>query len=381
MPDHQMFPPEIWLEVFRWATTSCNLSITPEYVPFQPTPNVYMSDPTAPVKSVLPLVCRRWKSLSTEFLYQDLRLLRDTDALKNAFDQEGKGRWVRRVVLPYSSTVTRSSQAVLQILRSCTNLETLVRPRLTMPDDLDFQFDAEYLPPLSLRRLDWWLHNEAERTGGINSLGSVLRSAPNLQYLSVGGVVGRKRIRMDPESEPLCLPELQTLRLHAGNGLFLRQIRSWALPALSTVILDSPMIGGGLDGIWEVLGSQIQVIEFGRHVQFMLNDFLAPCLLACPSLTELNYYLFFTAPPDIRDPHTSIVTIGLHAAVNMLLEDEGKVGSHLEQQFERLKSSFPALQRINLHGEWRGIISHPRLASVWQSLYDRGTVIQHISGH
>ena len=251
-----------------------------------------------------------------------------------------------------------------------------MRPRLTIPHDLDFQFDAEYLPLLSLRRLDWWLYNEAERTGGINSLGSVLRSAPNLQYLSVGGVVGWSRIRMDPESEPLCLPELQTLRLHAGNGQLLQQIQSWTLPALSRVILDSPMIGGGLDGIWEVLGSQIQVIEFGRHVQFMLNDFLAPCLLGCPTLTELNYHPFFTAPPDIRNPHASIVTVGLHAAVNMVLQDEGEVCSHLEKQLEILKSSLPALQRINLYGEWRGIISHPRLASAWQSLYDRDTVIQ-----
>jgi hypothetical protein len=247
---------------------------------------------------------------------------------------------------------------------------------LTVSDDLDFQFDAEYLPLLSLRRLDWWLYNEAERTGGINSLGSVLRSAPNLQYLSVGGVVGCSRIRMDPESQPLCLPELQTLRLHAGNGLFFRQIQSLALPALTRVILDSPMIGGGLDGIWEAFGSQLQVIEFGRHVQFMLNDVLAPCLLACPNLTELNYYLFFTAPPDIRDPHASIVTVSFHAAVNMLLQDEGKICSHLEQHFEILKNSLPALRRVVLYGEWRGIISHPRLAPAWQSLYDRGTVVQ-----
>ena len=96
MPDHQMFPPEIWLEVFRWATTdaSCNLSITSEYVPFQPAPNIYTADPTATVKSALPLVCRQWKSLSIEFLYQDLRLLRGANALKSSFDQD-KARWVR----------------------------------------------------------------------------------------------------------------------------------------------------------------------------------------------------------------------------------------------------------------------------------------------
>jgi hypothetical protein len=251
-----------------------------------------------------------------------------------------------------------------------------VRPRLAVLDDLDFHFDAENIPLLSLRRLDWWLHNEAERTGGINSLGSVLRSAPNLQYLSVGGVVGCSRIRMDPESEALCLPELQTLRLHAGNGLFLRQVQSWVLPSLARVILDSPMIGGGLDGIWEAFGSQIQAIEFGRHIQFMLNDVISPCLLACPNLSEVNYYLFFTAPPELCNPHESITTVGLHAAVNMLLQDEAEVCSHLEQHFEILKNSLPSLRRIILYGEWRGILSHPRLAPAWRSLYDRGTVVR-----
>lgn len=281
------------------------------------------------------------------------------------------------MVLPYPSTATSSCKAVLpsiEILRSCTNLETLVRPRSTIPEALHFHFDAEHLPLLSLRRLDWWLHNEAERTGGINSLGSVLRSAPNLQYLSIGGVVGYSRIRM--ESKPICLPRLQTLRLHAGNGLFLRQIQSWALPVLAKVILDSPMIGGGLDGIWEALGPRLQVIEFGRHVRFMVNDILAPCLLACSNLTEVNYYVFFTTPPNISDSHESITTVGLHASVNMLLQDDTDVCSHLEQHLEILKRSLPALRRIVLYGEWGGIISHPQLALAWQSIYDRDIIIR-----
>lgn len=382
MPQLQL-PSEIWSEVFRWVTTpdgSCNPS-TPTYVPFQPTPISDTSDSTTRVKSALSLVCRQWKHLSTEFLYQDLKLPQGAlHALKNVFDQGADvGIWVRRVVLPYSSTVTKSCNAVLpsvEILRSCANLETLVRPRWAVSEDLDFSFDAEHLSFLSLRRLDWWLHDGAERTGGINSLGSVLLNAPNLQYLSVGGVVGCSRIRMNPESEPLCLRKLQTLRLHTGNDLFLRQVRSWALPALIRVVLDSPMIGRGLDGIWEAFGSQIQLAEFGRHVQFMLNDVITPCILACPNLTEVNYHLFFTAPPEIRNPHESIATVGLHAAVNMLLRDEGELCSHLEQHFEILKSSLPALRNVVLYGEWRVIISHPRLAYAWQGLFDRGIVVR-----
>jgi F-box-like len=98
MSDPQLLPPEIWLEVFRWATApdeSCNPS-TPAYVPFQPTPSLDVSDPTATVKSVLPLVCREWNRLSTKFLYQDLSLPQGTHTLINVFDQGGdEGKWVR----------------------------------------------------------------------------------------------------------------------------------------------------------------------------------------------------------------------------------------------------------------------------------------------
>lgn len=281
------------------------------------------------------------------------------------------------MVLPYPSTVTRSYNAVqpsIEILRCCSNLETLVRPPLSVYEDLYFHFDAEHLPLLSLRRLDWWLLNEAERSGGINSLGSVLRSAPNIQYLSIGGVVPYSRIRMDPVSEPICLSELRTLRLHTGHGLFLRQIQCWGLPALSRIILDSPVIGGSLEGIWQAFGSQLQVMEFGRHVRFLLADVLSACLLACPNLTEINYYLFFTAPPEIRHPHESINTVGLHAAANMLFQNDGEVCSHLEQHLEILKNSLPALRRVVLYGEWEGISSHPRFDHMLQSLRHSTTV-------
>jgi hypothetical protein len=65
--------------------------------------------------------------------------------------------------------------------------------------------------------------------------------------------------------------------------------------------------------------------------------------------------------------------------VNMLLQDEDEICSHLERHFEMLKSSLPALRRLVLYGEWRGLISHSRLALTWQSLYDRGIVIEHSS--
>ena len=251
-----------------------------------------------------------------------------------------------------------------------------MRPRLrdSDADALQFHFDAERLPLLSLQRLDWWLHNEAERSGGINSLGSVLYCAPNLKYLSVGGV-GFNRVHM--ESEMLCLPELQTLRLHVRSGLLLLQIgKFWALPALTCVILESPMNPEILHGMWETIGPQLRVVEFGKHLRFMLFDIFGPCLQACPNLTQVNYYVFFAAPPNIHYPHSSVHTIGLHASVNQLLQDEEEVCGHVELHLRALTDSLPALERVALYGEWRGILSHARLLSAWQSLRDRRVSIE-----
>jgi hypothetical protein len=100
MLDHHLLPPEIWLQVFRWATRGHSIP-TPAYIPFQPPSNWATSDTdgTVTVRSALPLVCQQWKRLSVEFLYEDLTLLRGAHALKNLFDQgENPGRWVRHAI-------------------------------------------------------------------------------------------------------------------------------------------------------------------------------------------------------------------------------------------------------------------------------------------
>ena len=90
---------------------------------------------------------------------------------------------VRRVVLPYTSTITRSSaplQAV-EILKRCPRVEVLVRPRYATSGPIGFEFEADMVPFHTLRRLDWWGNSEAERSGGLNSLGNVLAHAPGLR--------------------------------------------------------------------------------------------------------------------------------------------------------------------------------------------------------
>ena len=249
-------------------------------------------------------------------------------------------------------------------------METLVRPRPTTPDYLCFHFPAQSISLLSLRRLDWWYNSEAERSGGINSLNAVLRSAPNLRYLSAGGVTGFGHVRTD--TAPLSLPELHTLRLHRNSVIFLRQlVDSWSLPSLSRIALDYPLMDAWMDILWESLGERLRTVELGKHVRFLLKDHITPCLQLCRGLTELNYFIFFAAVPSIEIIHTSISTIGLHASANDLLADEGRPCGHIQWHFDILtnKSVFPVLRQILLYGDWKCILADPQLAPMWRSLH------------
>ncbi|KAF8079020.1 hypothetical protein FPV67DRAFT_1558172 [Lyophyllum atratum] len=366
MLDHHKLAPEIWIEILRWATTSGKevALIASSYVPFQPAPHDAL-DPVIDVKTKVALVCRKWKYLASAFLYENIRLSSGIHALRDALDQDGGyGRLVRRVVLPYRSTA--QSLPSIEVLRHCANLETLVRPRWVVPEPSQFHFEAEELPFPSLQRLDWWYNSDAERSGGINSLKVVLHGAPNLRYLAVGCVVGHGHILTGVV--PLTLSHLHTLRLHGSNSYFLRKLADLMyLPALTNIIVDFPLVQMGLSHVWETFGSQLQTVEFGKHVRFLLDDHLTVCLHGCPNLIHLNFFLFFTMIPSPAKLHpTSIATIGLHAA---------QCCEHIEKHFDLLMSDvFPALRRIILHGEWRGIISHPRLAGMWCSLRDRGIV-------
>lgn len=282
------------------------------------------------------------------------------------------------MVLPYPSTVTGPSNELesIEILKLCIHLETLLRPPFVLPDSLRFEFDAGCLPLPSLRRLEWWHHHEAERTGGINSLSTVLRSAPNLQYLFIGGVIGLTRA--GTESESLSLPALQTVRLYGINPLLSRQIvLRWSMPALTRIVLDTPLVEPGLRYIWETFGPQLRAVEFGNHLRFLTHDYLTPCWQACPNLNEMNYFIFFTAHPEATAIYPSITTIGLHASVNSFLVDGESIWSLLEWHFDAFTGGMlPSLRRLRLHGQWRGIVSHTRFMPLSERMRTRNCIIE-----
>ncbi|KAJ3502825.1 hypothetical protein NLJ89_g8713 [Agrocybe chaxingu] len=335
MLDHEALPPEIWLHIFDWATFNPYI-VNNASVPFTPIPDS-TRDPSLQVSTALSSVCRTWRCWAAQSLYRDVKISSDAHALKQALDGHqhagaSYGQLVRRVVLPYQSTVTGPSRMLesVEILKLCPHLHTLHRPQHPLAEPLPFDYEAECPPLPSLQRLEWWHHNEADRTGGINALGVVLRNAPRLRYLFVGGVLGAHHICMEPGR--VFLPDLETVRLQVRSGMLLRQMVSqWFLPSLKHVILDSPVVRDGSQAIWETFGEQLETLEFGKHVRFLISDFLTPCLMSCPNLKELNYYIFFTSPPRKR-----------------------------HRPFE----TYHSLRRIVLYGDWRAVLLHSRFVTI-----------------
>ncbi|KAF9270735.1 hypothetical protein L218DRAFT_915048 [Marasmius fiardii PR-910] len=375
-----LLPPELWLKVFYWATQHpTRNAFSTTYKPFSNSQSVE-EELILRLKHSLALVCRDWHVLSKEFLYRDVRIGPAQNALKKALcmsedghDCDGYAKFVRRVVLPYQSTTTPTYSsnplASVEILKHCSKVEVLVRPRFfvspewqLLVDVSRFEFEAESLPMPSLKRLEWTYNVEAERTGGINSLAAVLRDSPNIEYLHLGGFGPRTQI---PTTPIIHLPKLNTISVVTLTAHIVYQLSyRWSLPSLSHLIIGALSLPN-LSALWEKYGEQLETVEFGKHLSFLQRDLVGPCVQFCPNLKELNYYVFFALPPRFSEENNSIESVGLHAHRNeMLNSDSDATWGLLDGHFHALLGgSFPMLRNIHLYGDWSPFLADGGLAS------------------
>ncbi|KAJ7201345.1 hypothetical protein GGX14DRAFT_656373 [Mycena pura] len=381
--NHETLPCEIWLQIFFHLDTR---TYSVSYSPFQPLPGVASEGHVCSAYSTVVLVCRNWRAWAVELLYRNIKLS-DRSPLQEALDhRRGYGRWVRRAVVPYSTTATETCKPMpsTEILGLCPNLEVLVRPPYALypMQTLRFEFDATCPSLASLKRLDWWNHMEAARSGGINSLTAVLAVAPNIEYLFIGAT--QFRFTMVPQhglsGAPIKLPHLRTLRLNILNALLLHHIvYRWDLPALDNLVLDSPLVGAGNDVLWEVLGPRLDVVEFGRHVRFLLDQHLVPCLRGCPKLRELNYYLFAMAPPEMEpgESFPSVSSIKIQMSGTTFLDGEKEECAHFERHFDIFTGGiFPNLRRLLIFGMRQSVLKDARFIAMQKRLSDRGCILE-----
>ncbi|KAI0929187.1 hypothetical protein AcV5_006519 [Taiwanofungus camphoratus] len=386
MPETSSLPIELWLQIFRWATISPlthRLRAT-TYSPFDTAP-IAARDEATRTKTTLVLVCKQWRRLTMELLYEDVQM-GCPEQLQSVL--EGKSldggdeprsvsecsRWVRRACLPYSSSATTTARPLkaVRLLEQCPYLETLVRMDAAPGDMLSFEFAADCPPLVSLKRLDWWHHGEAARTGGINSLSDVLRAAPNLQYLSLGGFVTKNFLAPGP---PVPLPSLTTLRILRMNVLFVLQMCRWSMPVLTHLIIDTVEDIYMLESFWEKFGAQIRTVELGHSLKYYIRDSLSMILPGCPNLEELNYYVHFTAVPyPFHEAHPLLTTVGLHAhATSFIPVGSTEYWRRIEDHFAVLsRPLFPALKKIVLYGDWDAVMTDVHFPSLVQTLLARG---------
>ena len=75
MAQLEILPPELWLEVFEWATYNPFLNVHQSHSPFQPVPfRDNIRDSNLDVKLTISLVCRQWRLWMMRLLYSDIKI-------------------------------------------------------------------------------------------------------------------------------------------------------------------------------------------------------------------------------------------------------------------------------------------------------------------
>ncbi|KAJ7044981.1 hypothetical protein C8F04DRAFT_1026238 [Mycena alexandri] len=379
--NHETLPTELWLEIFAHLG---ECPYTTSYTPFQP---LLGGDVKSAYTSVV-LVCRNWHAWAIGLLWCNFKFpdTASTQADDSLMDIQRKyGKWVQRVVLPYSSTVTESYKPILStnMLELYPNLQILIRPphRQSPFQTLRYDFDTTCPPLFSLRRLDWWHYSDASRTGGINSLMDVLSAAPNLEYLFVGVEHWQPTYFPHPPLLHIHLTSLRTLRLSVRRQWVrvMDHILKLSLPALETLIIDAAVADERMTVMWETFGSQFRVVEFGKGVRFGSGLTCLQTLQTCPSLRELNYYLFKTplpeTGPDIVYP--SLTSIGFHVGDISPAEWELVEWEFLEQHFNVLVGGMlPDLRHLRVFGAGEQVFAHIRFRALHERLTAQGYVLE-----
>ncbi|KAF7432562.1 hypothetical protein PC9H_004503 [Pleurotus ostreatus] len=377
--------PELWLEIFRYATASPILAEISDYGyrPFDAVlweeRNWFEHEVSLFTKRSISTVCKYWNLLVAEFLFEDLHVRRGTNALKRALNSPtyysssgcGKGRWVKRVELcsslgdfdPFRPSV------LVEILRSCPRAQTLVRKfspgggdPLSRCRGLENDFPMLY----SLRRIDWWFPSGRTPGESLGFLTDVLHHSPELRYLSLGNYVSKPSgVRM-LSTDRVSLPQLSVLRLESIHPQLLSFVRQWHLPKLTHLVLDPSALAGQFS-VLHIIGSRILSLELMHHPAFMEKDYISHILYECPNLQELNYHVDITQPMDTHmktsvTSHASLQRIRIHlssgsgSTANRHFRrrlDGRSLADHIYRHFMMISVlDAPRLEQVSLIGQW-----------------------------
>ncbi|KAJ6505323.1 hypothetical protein C8R45DRAFT_547199 [Mycena sanguinolenta] len=408
-------PAEIWRSIFVHARVS-RASHHAGYAPFQPLrdmaePSAAREEETQRLQTCLSImrVCRLWRLIAAEFLYNDVRI-RDSTGLNGLVNElqrsatddgiGGFGCYIRRLELPTRQfrftehtaqwsplpmpplAVPSSDFRLVDLLRLCPRLEIFCRPSLRL-DSRDLIFWAALIstslgtanPPMlpCLRRLEWYETDLDTRFYGSKNtarLAELVAHAPALEDLFISSD------RPDALSALPSCPSLHTLRLnhshhHSHHTKSPCVLNTPYVPHLTHLVLHA-MLPSPLLAFLSVAGAHLHVLEFAFAPQSVFSKTQMQRLLSrCPSLRELAFYV---GAPEIAAPPPAFHHPALRRARLKLSPDEWHPYKHvLMSQFGVLSGpAFPGLEEIVLHDSNRSLARREVWPSLLRALVRRG---------
>ena len=313
----------------------------------------------------------------------------------------GNGRFVRNVEInsrvqdfdPFNPTI------VAQILAQCPGMVSLTRSfafegmnvaicKVRVGDSSQSPHTQviPHFPTLSaLRRVDWWLpttmpsrRSDPSSTEVFHDLlGDIIKHAPNLRYLTIGGPPNSYISSQHYSSPPiLSLCNLTTLRLECDVTFDYGKLTAttWQLPNLTHLL-----VGGSCSvaiPVIEACGSHLKVLEIIRNSSTFVPAIFHDFLFRAPNLEEFNFPLDCFAddfPPFPPIYPSKLRTIRLDL-------DDFPLDWLSEPMFDFLKlpHRLPMLKQLVFynHGRLEEAFQQPTFLLVKQALEERSCSIE-----
>lgn len=384
-------PTEIWLRIFRTATvTRDSPPLETHYLPFRTlfssTPHLNLTEENQAwtTKASLTLVCKYWRELSLQYMYETvylgehlILLLGGLTRSEKAAVGKGYGHNVRRIVLSSWKIEWPSPKHLTNIIHHCPNATILVKR--------DDDTSPLFLPNLSLsqfRRFDWQYARGfnvdpqlSYLDHGLDFVRNTVAAAHNLRYLLIDIRCAASRSSKYPPTK-ITLPNLSILHVRGLNSNLRREIEGWSFPKLTHIITDCSLLWYTPSALFN---SQIEVIEFLRDA--MLVELVPLGIVErCPNLREFNYSPEFMRFPVSHILHIGLKCIGLHAGSN-LDQPVADLRKRYQRHFDDImETSLPELQVIILYGDWAMITESNWFPLAVKKVIGRGCRLEYPDG-
>ena len=342
--NHTSMPPELWLEIFRYATHVPRSRPVVPGDPFAPErPVDFARDLNSPTqamrtKCALVQVCRAWRTMTTELLYEHVvigsarrlemfcRTVRESrkgageglDGVAGTEEGLGHGRWVRHLEVQRWARRNRAFcywQSIIYAVSFCPRLRAFSGVwQEPLPDGF-LPILVRYLPP-GLQEVHWQQDSVLIASKELPILTTpVLATFPTLRALDLRKicVLDAERSLLHVSFDSLTLPHVQYLALPTCP-LLLRYASLQNMPRLNYLALDASGASRTVEAtlatkeLMKFLskhGPQLKTVELlpsntqsRRPGPICISVFLSPT--ACPNLETLVF--------DCRERVISVTT-------------------------------------------------------------------------